>query len=79
MQFQSTKNLKKIFHTNLEKISGDTAFTSELDYYHQNKNVELLHELANNVKLGILGNFKKILEIPGIKDKCSVDHLKSKL
>ena len=28
---------------------------------------ELLHELANNLKLKISGNFKKILEMSGIK------------
>ena len=40
---------------------------------------ELLHELANDLKLRILGNFKKILEMAGIKDKCPADQLKSKV
>ena len=40
---------------------------------------ELLHELVNNLKLKTLGNFKKILEMSGIKDKCPAGHLKSKL
>ena len=39
---------------------------------------ELLHQFANNAKLWILGNFKKILEIHGIKNKFPVGHLKSK-
>ena len=38
---------------------------------------ELLHELANDLKLRILGNFKKILEMAGIKDKCPAGQLKS--
>ena len=37
---------------------------------------ELLRELANNLKHRTLGNFKKILAMSGIKDKCPVDHLK---
>ena len=40
---------------------------------------ELLHELANDLKLRILGNFKKILEMAGIKDKCPAGQLKSKV
>ena len=37
------------------------------------------HEFANVLKLRILGNFKKILEVPGIKGWCPAGHLKSKL
>ena len=40
---------------------------------------ELLHDLANVLKLRILENFKKILEKPGIKDRYPADHLDSKL
>ena len=40
---------------------------------------ESLHELVNHLKLRILGNFKKILEIAGIKDKFPAGHLKSAL
>ena len=47
MHFQSTKNSKKIFHTTLDKIFGDCHIlkcffiTTELDYYHQKKNVRV--------------------------------------
>ena len=40
---------------------------------------ELRHELANNLKPKTLRNFKKILEMSGIKDKCPAAHSKSKL
>ena len=40
---------------------------------------KLLNELANDLKLRTLGNFKKILEMSGIKDKSPAGHLKSKL
>ena len=59
MQFQSTKNLKKIFHTNLEKISGDTAFTSELDYYHQNKNARVTTRVGKQRKTWDLRKFQE--------------------
>ena len=37
---------------------------------------KLIHELGNDLKVSISGNFKEILEMPGIKDKCPVGHLK---
>ena len=40
---------------------------------------ELLHELANDLKLRTLRNFKEILEMSGIKGKCLAGHIKSKL
>ena len=40
---------------------------------------KLLNELANDLKLRTLGNFKKILEMSEIKDKSPAGHLKSKL
>ena len=40
---------------------------------------ELLHELANDLKLRILGNFKKIIEMDVIKEKCPAGQLKSKV
>ena len=40
---------------------------------------KLLNELANDLKIRTLGNFKKILEMSGIKDKSPSGHLKSKL
>ena len=52
----------------------------EMVFLHYGKRMnELLHELASDVKLKILEKCKKILEIPGIKDKCPAGHLKSKL
>ena len=39
---------------------------------------QLLHELANVLKLWILGNFKEILEISGIKYRCPAGYLISK-
>ena len=85
MHFHSSKSYKKIFHTTSDKIFGDTVtFWKGFRSPQIKRNLVIitrktLRELANDLKLRMLGNFKKILEMAGIKDKCPAGHLKSKL